>query len=439
MFTTMMHRIHATASHGGSGAAVATVFAFLLIGCASCSRAENRGGAHPSAKVAGAPKVVPPTEVKLGSGGAILDLGTLGGDGSRLRDVNSSGQGVGTSQDAKGVDRAFYWSGAMARMDDIGSAYSAGIAINEKGQAILYGSTDLGDASPWRVSSQGNIRGFALSRGKTTELDAGRGYTMPLSINNRSEIAGVALFGGEWDQAFLWRDGKLADLGPPKSYGPCGRAVVNDNGVIVGDDIHGLFRWAKGGFDQIPSPLGAAGSRVERVNSAGVAAATAYMEDRSDRAVLLDGLKLRLLVPGSSDSIASAINEAGVVAGAFRTSSGAIHAYRWQTGKLTDLGSVPGFPNSAASYMNERGTIAGYLSAKPAKNAYDVFGHPFVVARKRMVDLATMVPPSTGWKLERVIGVDDRGRIFGNGLHNAKKRAFMIVPPAGFWGTGGAH
>src|SRR6266849_5364546 len=58
------------------------------------------------------------------------------------------------------------------------------------------------------------------------------------------------------------------------------------------------------------------------------------------------------------DSGASAINERGQVVGASGTASGKQHAFLWQNGKMTDLGTLGG-RGSHPRAINGRGQVVG--------------------------------------------------------------------------------
>ena len=58
-------------------------------------------------------------------------------------------------------------------------------------------------------------------------------------------------------------------------------------------------------------------------------------------------------------SSANAINDRGQVVGYSGTSNGlSLHAFRWEKGKMTDLGTLGG-SYSSANAINERGDVVG--------------------------------------------------------------------------------
>jgi hypothetical protein len=44
------------------------------------------------------------------------------------------------------------------------------------------------------------------------------------------------------------------------------------------------------------------------------------------------------------------------------------------------------------------------------------------------VDLNSLIPPNSGWKLRMANAINDRGQIVGRGLLNGQKRGFLLEP-----------
>ena len=62
---------------------------------------------------------------------------------------------------------------------------------------------------------------------------------------------------------------------------------------------------------------------------------------------------------GGNYSYATAINSRGQVVGSSNTASGEEHAFLWENGKMTDLGTLPGGGLSLAQDINNRGQVVG--------------------------------------------------------------------------------
>ena len=63
-------------------------------------------------------------------------------------------------------------------------------------------------------------------------------------------------------------------------------------------------------------------------------------------------------LPGGDFSVAEGINARGQVVGESNTASGATHAFLWEDGRMTDLGTLPG--GGEAHGINARGQVVGH-------------------------------------------------------------------------------
>ena len=67
----------------------------------------------------------------------MIDLGTLGGDGSGASAINERAQVVGTSTTASGDRHPFLWqNGIMTGLEILGGPFSPAADINERGQIV---------------------------------------------------------------------------------------------------------------------------------------------------------------------------------------------------------------------------------------------------------------------------------------------------------------
>ena len=99
---------------------------------------------------------------------------------------------------------------------------------------------------------------------------------------------------------------------------------------------------------------------------------------------------------------AAAINKLGQVVGTNGTAGGKQHAFLWQNGKMTDLGTLGG-RDSGASAINARGQVVGTsLTAAPQRV------HAFLWENGKMRDLGTL-----GGKSSRPRALNDRGQVVG--------------------------
>ena len=64
-------------------------------------------------------------------------------------------------------------------------------------------------------------------------------------------------------------------------------------------------------------------------------------------------------LPGGSFSGASSINDHGLIAGASADAAGVAHAVVWENGVIWDLGAAPNGTNCSANAINKRGLVVG--------------------------------------------------------------------------------
>jgi probable HAF family extracellular repeat protein len=208
---------------------------------------------------------------------------------------------------------------------------------------------------------------------QATPLEAGAQLwgTAGIAVDDRGEILMSGLVGGSNTRGFLWRDGKLTNLG---------MFTAGESDALV--------------------PV----AMNDRADVVGYATTT-----RRTRAFLWEGGRLRDLgvLPGKTDSRAVGINERGQVVGvSFRQSSAgdrAPRAFIWQDGRLTDLGALGGSTSSAAA-INESGTVVGWATTATGVR------HAFVWKGSHMRDLGVL----RGKRWSAAVAVNDRGEIAGD-------------------------
>ena len=124
--------------------------------------------------------------------------------------------------------------------------------------------------------------------------------------------------------------------------------------------------WERGGIRVLPNAPGVRGVRAEAINEAGTIAGVCTVPParRAHPCLWRDGKALDLgLVYGDSGK-AVALNDRDQVIGVSRTGRGPFHAFVWESGKMTDLGTLPGGNESQALAINNRGQIVGWSETK---------------------------------------------------------------------------
>jgi probable HAF family extracellular repeat protein len=264
---------------------------------------------------------------------SLVDIGTLGGPGSFATAVSDNGAVVGCSEAADGIHAFIYFDGAM---QDLG--HGCALAVNDSG--VVAGRSGNGELVIWRgrtvtpLGVTGNVGG----------------------INEFGTVVGsFNSTGGE--RAFMYRDGKLTDLGSLPGEGGSAANAVNSKGEIVGRSAGHAFLYANGTMRDLGT-LGGNNSAARGINERGVVVGMAANAFGQPEAFLYDGAMRAL--PGEGFASAISLNERIQVV----ASAEGRHGYLIANGEVTWLDSLPavqakGWRKLEPTGINERGWIVG--------------------------------------------------------------------------------
>jgi probable HAF family extracellular repeat protein len=317
----------------------------------------------------------------------------------------------------------------------------------------------------------------------------GGGRSVAFSINNWGEVVGYSENSLNESHAFLYQAGVLFDLGTlggKESYA----YHMSDSGLIVGrsQNEKGFYRpfittIAGPQFDLssldplldgLFSTLSGANRRGQMVGY--TATATGYNHGLRHRSFLYSNSQvIDLGTMGGEESVATAINDAGQIAGYISKESHAAYAarraYVYSQGVLIDLGSFGGQMTTPTG-INSSGQVVGYaqtpdgephafiysgktlqdLGTLPGGSQSLAFGtndaglvvgaadtsarvlHAFIYSKGVMQDLNDLIPVSSGWVLTEARSINESGQIVGNGIVNGQERGFLLTP-VGFPGA----
>jgi probable HAF family extracellular repeat protein len=267
-------------------------------------------------------------------GVGMADLGTLGGgDYSHAAAMNASGEVVGTSAFPCPTARAFAWTaaGGMVNLgaDGMGRCPQSGAAaVSDSGLVAGWSQTASGFAQAVMFNGGPQLIG-TLDPLDGTTYSIGNSYAVAVSdsgqVVGRSETPD-----GSW-RAFSWTDaGGIVDLGVDLAAGA--PVAVNNNGMVVGSTSDGRgFSWtAAGGMVDL-------GGEPFAVNDEGQVVGTSGTRAFS---WTTDGGVVDLGTLGGRTSGATAVNEAGQMAGWSETLDGQTHAALWTLSAAVPFASL---------------------------------------------------------------------------------------------------
>jgi probable HAF family extracellular repeat protein len=240
------------------------------------------------------------TRAALWEDGDIHDLGTLGGNDAAAMLINERGQIAGVSytnttpNPATGAPTLapFLWEdGRMRDLGTLGGVYGFPNWMNSRGQVV--GQSDLrGDQSahPFLSNPDGPMKDLKTLGGKN-----GTAFW----VNDAGEVVGQADLPGSGTQlhdGFLWKHGKMIDLGTVDGD-PCSRALsINSQGQIAGastncTEYQHAFLWEHGAMvdlNMLVHPRSALRVREgDDINDRGEIAGKAVLPNGDVHAVLL--------------------------------------------------------------------------------------------------------------------------------------------------------
>jgi probable HAF family extracellular repeat protein len=278
-----------------------------------------------------------------------IDLGNFGGNGAHAFAINRCGQVAGWGMTDTGIPHAFFYDGRLHDLGTLGGAESWGSAV-----------TTCGKVAGWAVTSAGLQHAYYHDGKTMRDLGTFGGMSSVANdVNSVGQVVGYAFGPNDaWHHAFLYdaRTGApMQDIGAP---GLDSEAIdINDAGQVAGTtrDTGGLlraFRYDAGAMHDLGLFAGSQGSEARAINAAGQVVGHVYYADGRQVAFLHDGTTLRNLgtLNGGRFSDVNAINAGGLAVGwSVDGPGGAQRATAWGPYGLVDLnGRVKDLPAGIA-------------------------------------------------------------------------------------------
>jgi probable HAF family extracellular repeat protein len=317
------------------------------------------------------------------SGFSAVDLGTLGGAGTTAYGINDRGQVVGKSQVASGAYHAFLYNGG--KMIDLGTlpgeTESVAYGINNSGQIAGFSGNDLTCAGlQFCPEPSPPAYAFLLSKGSMVSLlsavpgvDASYAY----GINDSGQVVGFeynySVPGTSPDFPFLYTAGSVVDLGAlpgatatdPSAYAYSYATGINDIGQVTGNSLgvnwEHAFLYSGGSMADLGTLPGGGASGAYGINNDGQVVGYSYVSGLSTEHAFVysGGVMIDLgTLPGNSSSLGVGVNDAGQVVGA-----GDEHAFLSTGGVMVDLNDLVTLPGGVALTVGTATNNLGQITA----------------------------------------------------------------------------
>jgi probable HAF family extracellular repeat protein len=127
------------------------------------------------------------------------------------------------------------------------------------------------------------------------------------------------------------------------------------------------------------------------------------------------------LLPGSTYSTASDLNDSDEVVGTSGSTAGERAVLWTSTGAAIDLGTLPGDISSAATAINNNGTVIGYSKGLQGMRA-------FIWTQTSGMEPLGTLPGETS---SRALGINDANTVVGSATTATGDRAFVWTKEAG--------
>lgn len=299
-----------------------------------------------------------------------------------------------------------------------------------------YTITDLGEGNASGINDFGQVVvgqkgvGWIWDEGKLTEI---KDSTWAYQINNSGQVVGRYLSENWTNNAYVWENGQRTDLGYLGGISSLA-SDINEAGQIVGwfnttPDKFNPFLWQNGEMIDLGT-LGFNGG-AQGINNRGQIVGYSGLVVGITHAFLWENGQMIDLgtLPGYNGSTAYDINDVGQAIGySSNNITKESHATLWSNGQVTDLGTLGG-NQSAAVDINNKGQVVGFGNT----TGNGGLAHGFIWEDGNMADVNSLIAKDSGWFLQQINGINDRGQMVGQGINSAtgKQHGFLLNPISG--------
>ena len=308
---------------------------------------------------------------------SVVNLGTLGGKSSKAYAINDRGYIVGEAMTRKGSTSAFIWhNGTMRALNASGSKKSRAVSINIKNYIV----GDVLKNGVHRACVWNHQTKYKLLSGISTKR------SFAAKINDNGMIAGTSANAEGHIHGVLWQNEHMIDLGT--LGGVESRALgLNNRGQVIGDSETSL-------------------------------------NDKNTHAFLWQQGKMTGIQPAyhmGGNSYGIDINKNGYVLGWIYSQDDEV-SFIGKHNRIKLLPSPEGLRSFRARDINDRNVVVG--NALDRNNA----SRAVMWKNNKAIDLNSLIPKRSGWRLSEALGVNDQGHIVGYGTFKGKVNAFLLKP-----------
>jgi len=312
--------------------------------------------------------------------------------GSNAFAINNAGQVAGTGVFSGGMRPVLWDAGQLVILSDDGNGSAHG--VNESGQVAGWN----------RSTGSSDTRAFIWSQGNVTTLNpfAASPYNIATGINESGVVVG---HGDDYQRAgawsgFIWNNGNATALGIPPAF------LANHHPSVI--DI-----------------------RAHAINNSNQVAGHVQIGFQPTGFLWQDGefTLLENLQGVEGFTSASAINDAGVIAGHGTDAGGADRAAIWLNGAIVDLD-----PLRQASLFGETEAFGINASLQVVGSGFTAVGTRAIYWSEAsgMRDLNDLIDPKDPLKaltvLRTAYAINDLGQIVGGAVINGQVHAFLLTP-----------
>jgi probable HAF family extracellular repeat protein len=249
------------------------------------------------------------------------------------------------------------------------------------------------------------------------------------AINDNGQVVGRSYASGSRTHAFIWQDGQISALS-----GLSDASNINGSGQVAGStNAYLACIWESGEITLLDAPPGCSSLIASAINNAGQVAGWMYRGADSEMFIWQNGQTVSKGSPEGFNRVnPSEMNDAGHVVGYCSVSGGELtqRACLWD-GSWSIIPTLRYYHNcNVANDISPTGEIVGtsYQIVQTAPSNYNILDtRPFLCQSGTLYDLNDLIPPGSPCGLREALAIDRYGRILCSGS-GAMGNTLILTP-----------